>query len=120
MIWSVKYSHDVTAANPTILVVGDKWLQGGDHSKFQLTPLTNNGEAEGNTLTVKNVTPSDAGKYVCKIALTVPKEVIFDVAVVAESKEHHTDAATTGVAQTSQCDIAVLLMTLVVAFVLRV
>ena len=124
-MWSVKYDSDVTANPPQILQVGS-------HS-FATTPdniliedITDADHVvEGSKLTIKIVSPNDAGKYICTIAIEKPQEIHFQVNVVSghqqeEIKETRTDAATSAVGQTSQFSVVVVfLSTLLCAAIYR-
>ena len=122
-MWSVKYAHDNTANPPQILKVGTHvFANAPDNIQIEEIHDTDR-VVDGSKLTIKNVSETDAGKYICTIAIEKQKEVHFQVNVVdgheTETEETRTEQATSGTVQTSQLSAVVFLSTLLCAAIYR-
>jgi hypothetical protein len=117
LIWKVKYESDKSDNLPSILKVGDHLYAGVDKTHLDIVDVKEGDDSiVGNLLKIEKVVTSDAGRYICSIAVNPPKEVHFDVKVVA-TQETKTDAATSS-AKTSQLSVAsMMLATLTFVFV---
>ena len=107
-MWSVKYDHDKPSENPKVIKVGDHWVQQDLKNHLDINPITDEGDSVGDILTIKNVTPADAGKYICTITHFQPKNVEFIVKVVDRSsskfdEDDDNDDSQTNAATSASC-----------------
>ena len=105
-MWSVKYDHDKPSENPKVIKVGDHWIQHDLQSHLDIKPILDENDSVGDILTIKKVTPADAGKYICTITHVQPKIVEFIVKVVDHSSVDDEDDDDDDDNKTSQTNAA--------------